>query len=126
MTDPVPAAAPPSIYDILKPFAASALRHALTVGAGILVAHSWVSGSGAEQLVATGMGVGALAWSWWQKSGHVQLAQDVANLSALLQAKADAARAQRTPTASGGGGAPMVLGGGGGAAGSGVTQAKRP
>lgn len=96
MTDTTPRA-PVSTLDILRPFAAAALRHALTVGAGALMAHGAVSSSGAEELVGAGMTIGGIAWSWYEKRGRAQLAQALSDAQAILRAKADAARAARYP-----------------------------
>lgn len=75
-------------YDALKPFLAAAVRHALTVAAGMLAAHGYINSSGAEQFIGFGMTCAGLAWSWWEKSGHAAAAIDIANLRALLGAKA--------------------------------------
>ncbi len=79
-------------YDALKPFLAAAVRHALTVAAGMLAAHGYMSSSGAEQFIGFGMTCAGLAWSWWEKSGHTAVAADIANLRAILAARAQAAR----------------------------------
>lgn len=88
-------APPETMSAILKPFLASAVRHALTVAAGALVAHGTISGGTAEQLIGVGMGLAGVAWAWWDKRGRAMLLQDIANLRAILQAKADAARATK-------------------------------
>ena len=43
--------------------AKSALRWVLTIGAGALVQHGWVTGAGASEFVSVGVGLGTLAWS---------------------------------------------------------------
>lgn len=42
-------------------------RHALTTGAGYLVGQGLIDAAQAEILVGVGMGVVALAWSFWEK-----------------------------------------------------------
>lgn len=79
-------------YDALKPFLAAFVRHALTVAAGALAAHGYMSSSGAEQFIGFGMTCAGLAWSWWQKSGHAAVAADIENLRTILAARAAAAR----------------------------------
>jgi hypothetical protein len=96
MADPVSS---PSTLDFIKPFAAAALRHILTVGAGIIVAHGYANSSGAEQLVGAGMTIGGIAWSWYEKYGRAQLAQTLADAQALLHAKAQQARDGSKPAA---------------------------
>ena len=80
-------------YDALKPYLAAFVRHLLTVAAGVLAAHGYMNSSGVEQFVGFGMTCAGLAWSWWQKSGHAAVAADIANLRAILAARAAAARA---------------------------------
>lgn len=75
-------------YEALKPFLAAAARHVLTIAATGLVSHGYVSSSGAEQVVGAGMVAAGLAWSWWEKTGHAAVAQDIANLRAILAARA--------------------------------------
>jgi hypothetical protein len=82
----------PTWLDSLQPIAAGLLRHVLTAGGGVLLAHGYVSSSGSEQIISAGMILGGAAWSWWQKVGHAQVAADIANLRAILAQKADAAR----------------------------------
>jgi hypothetical protein len=43
------------------------LRHALTFGAGALVASGHIDPTEAETVVGAGMALGAVGWSWWQK-----------------------------------------------------------
>ena len=84
-------------YDALKPFLAAFARHVLTVAAGMLAAHGYMSSSGVEQFIGFGMTCAGLAWSWWQKSGHAAVAADIENLRIILAARAQAARTG-TPT----------------------------
>ena len=57
-----------------KPFATALVRHLLTGLAGVLVADGVLMQSDAAQFAAIGggvvVGLGSLAWSWWQK--HLQ------------------------------------------------------
>lgn len=55
----------------LKQVFGSAVRHALTVGSGVLLTYGLVDETGATQLVNIGsgivMGLVALGWSWYLK-----------------------------------------------------------
>lgn len=75
-------------FDALKPFLAALLRHLLTLGAGALATHGVINSSGTEQFIGFGMTCGGLFWSWWKTSGHAAVAQDIANLRAILAARA--------------------------------------
>ncbi len=50
---------------IPKDFVLSIIRHALTVGAGWMVAKGFTDGDSASALIAGVMGTVALAWSHW-------------------------------------------------------------
>lgn len=50
---------------IPKDFIFSLIRHALTVGAGFLVAKGVTDGDSAQSLIAGVMGTVAVAWSHW-------------------------------------------------------------
>jgi hypothetical protein len=84
--------ATPTWMQAITPVAAGLLRHVLTAGGGLLLARGWATSSTVEQLVSLGMIIGGAAWSWWQKEGHAQAAADIANLRAILAARAAAAR----------------------------------
>jgi len=79
-------------YDVLKPYLALLVRHGLTAAAGFLVTHGVMSDSGTQEFIGAGMAAAGIAWSWWQKSGHAAVAADIANLRAILAARAAAAR----------------------------------
>jgi hypothetical protein len=88
------------MLDVLKPFAASALRGVLQAGAGVLATHGLISSSGTEQFVGAGLMIGSFVWSWYEKRGRVQLAQALDDARALLHARAQQARqAGITPVA---------------------------
>lgn len=92
MTADLPQPSTPTMLDVIKPFAVACLRHALTVGAGVLATHGTISASGSEQLVGAGMVVGSLVWSWYEKRGRVQITQALQDAQALLHARAVQAR----------------------------------
>lgn len=75
-------------YEALKPFLAAIMRHLLTLAAGALATHGIINSSGSEQFIGFGMTCAGLAWSWWSKTGHAAVAQDIANLRAILAARA--------------------------------------
>lgn len=56
----------------LKPYAASALRHGLTTGAGALAAHGIIAANQENSAVQVGsaivLGGVTQLWSWYQKS----------------------------------------------------------
>jgi len=86
-------------YEALKPFLAAFVRWALTALASMLAAHGLMSSSGTEQFIGFGMTLASLAWSWWEKSGRAAVAADIANLRAILAARAAAARTGAPTTA---------------------------
>ena len=46
-------------------------RHALTVACGALIASGYVPDTiTKEQMIGAGMGIGAIALSWWNKRGY--------------------------------------------------------
>ena len=75
-------------YEILKPYLALLVRHGLTAMAGFLVTHGVMNESHTQEFLGAGMAAAGVAWSWWQKSGHAAVAQDIANLRAILAARA--------------------------------------
>lgn len=87
--------AEPTWAQFLKPFAASMIRHALTVGAGVLVTHGYATSSGAEQVVAGGMALAAAGWSWYTHDGAAKIQQALADAAAIVHQRADQARAAR-------------------------------
>lgn len=52
-------------------------RHALTALAATLVTLGWIGSGDQSNFVTIGtgivMGASAIAWSWWQKTGHAQV-----------------------------------------------------
>ena len=52
---------------MIKQFAFSMLRHALTAGGAILVARGLTDASGADQLVGAGSVVAGVVWSFLEK-----------------------------------------------------------
>lgn len=61
---------------------AGIVRHALTTGAGMLVAHGYIQSSQTEQVVGAAMVLIGVGWSWWQKSGQAAVAAELAKLKA--------------------------------------------
>ena len=60
-------------------------RHVLTGAAGWLVSHGLLAadGSGNEAFIGAAMGLGAIAWSAWQKYGQVLVDKKKAEMSNL-------------------------------------------
>lgn len=55
-------------------------RHALTALAGVLVAHGYLQSSATEQFISACLLVIGVGWSWWQKTGQVQVAAELAKM----------------------------------------------
>lgn len=64
---------------------AGIVRHLVTTGAGVLVAHGYIQSSQTEQVVGAVMVLVGIGWSWWQKRGQAAVAAD---LDKLMAAKA--------------------------------------
>jgi len=60
-------------------------RHGATTLAGILVSHGYLQSSGTEQFVGAVMLILGVAWSWWQKQGQRQVAEELAKLKGGAQ-----------------------------------------
>jgi hypothetical protein len=61
-----------------KTIAGLIARHTLTYVAGVLVAHGYLQSSATEGFVGAGMLFAGVAWSWWQKSGQAEMADELA------------------------------------------------
>lgn len=55
---------------ILLAWAASAVRHGLTVIGGMLVSDGVITSADETKLIGSGMILVGVAWSWWQKVGQ--------------------------------------------------------
>ncbi len=55
-------------------------RHALTTAGGFLAAHGYLGSTTSEQFIAAGMVFVGVALSWWQKTGQVLVAAQLAKL----------------------------------------------
>jgi hypothetical protein len=86
---------------VLQTAAASVIRHGLTTAAGALVTDGLIESGDAAGFVKIGsgivMGVGALGWSWWQKSGQVAVSDALKHLTSKKTAAAAVATAQALP-----------------------------
>jgi hypothetical protein len=87
---------------ILTTAAGSVVRHGLTTAAGALVTDGLIESGDSAGFVKIGtgivMGVGALALSWWQKSGQAQVAAALKKLTAKNTTAAAVTTAQALPT----------------------------
>lgn len=61
-----------SIFGIPVSYIGSTFRHALTAGAGALVASGWATQDQGNALVTGAMALIGIGWSWWQKYSHAK------------------------------------------------------
>lgn len=69
---------------------AGIVRHLVTTGAGVLVAHGYIQSSQSEQVIGAVMVLIGVGWSWWQKNGQAAVAAELAQLKARKPAAAPA------------------------------------
>lgn len=71
----------------IKAIVASTIRHGLTVAAGWLAAHGWLSGDETAEFVSGGLALVAFGWSWWQKVGQAKAQADLKSAVSYWQSK---------------------------------------
>jgi hypothetical protein len=64
------------------PILAGIARHALTTAGGALVTDGVIQSSQTNDFVGAGMVMLGIGWSWWNKSGHAQVAAALKRVTA--------------------------------------------
>lgn len=73
---------------------AGIVRHLVTTGAGVLVAHGYIQSSQTEQVVGAVMVLVGIGWSWWQKQGQAAVAAELDRLKVAKAVPQQASAAQ--------------------------------